>query len=112
MAVARVRVVPADIEFDVEPGETVMAAALRCGYYWPTVCGGQGTCRTCWLSVLEGAEELSPVGAWEQEGLNQLGPSVLRREQAVRLACQARPHGSVVAKKIGVRLARRKEDSA
>ena len=32
----RVRVEPLGVEFDLGDGETLMAAARRAGYYWPT----------------------------------------------------------------------------
>ena len=39
-----VRVEPAGVDIPVDDGETLMAAAVRAGYRWPTVCGGQAQC--------------------------------------------------------------------
>lgn len=101
--VGNVRVEPAGIDLDVESGETVMGAAVRAGYRWPTVCGGQGTCRTCFFEVIDGAANLSPVAALEREGLDSLGPAPGGAER--RLACQARVTGwTVTVRKRGVRL--------
>jgi ferredoxin len=36
----KVTVQPANIEFDVPVGETLMGAARAQGFYWPTTCGG------------------------------------------------------------------------
>ena len=83
--VARVVVLPSEIEIEVDDGETLMAAAVRQGYRWPTVCGGQGTCRTCFVRVEAGAEHCSPISPFEKEGIDAL------REPAdgvTRLACQ------------------------
>ena len=101
MAIARVE--PARVELDVLAGESIMTAAVRAGYRWPTVCGGQGTCRTCFFEVVEGGAHLSPVEPLEKEGLDSLGPvpgDGLER----RLACQARVlTGTVTVRKRGVR---------
>jgi ferredoxin len=102
MATARVE--PAGIELEVLAGESVMAAAVRTGYRWPTVCGGQGTCRTCFFEVVEGATNLSPVESFEREGLDSLGP-IPGGNLERRLACQARVMtGTVTVRKRGVRL--------
>ena len=80
-----------------------MEAATAAGYYWPTVCGGKGTCRTCYATVLSDGASLSPIGAWEAEGLASLGlPGT--QTGAVRLACQAQVRGAVTVRKSGVRL--------
>jgi ferredoxin len=101
--VHRVRVEPAGLELLAAEGQTLMAAANAAGRWWPTVCGGNGTCRTCFAVVTAGAEHLSPVGSLEAEGLALLGVPTRPGEQ-VRLACQAQVHGAVVARKAGVRL--------
>lgn len=81
----RVHILPAGITLDIEPGETVMAAAERCGYRWPTVCGGKGTCRTCFVLVEDGSEYCLAVSGLEGEGVAALAKTV-RGE--IRLACQ------------------------
>ncbi len=45
--------------FDVAPGETVLAAALRAGVDVPYSCRG-GTCRTCMSRVVAGHIEHDP----------------------------------------------------
>ena len=98
---ALVRVEPGGAAFETAAGETIMAGANRAGYRWPTVCGGQGTCRTCYVRVLEHPENLSTIGPWESEGLAALG--LTGDGGPVRLACQARPEGDIVVHKPGVR---------
>ena len=101
---ALVRVEPRGIDLEVLEGESIMAAAQRSGYRWPTVCGGKGSCRTCFLTVLDGAEHLSAIEPLEREGLDTLS-GVVREFEKVRLACQVRAHGDATVSKRGVRAA-------
>ena len=91
---------PADIRLEPEPGESVFAAAGRAGYRWPTVCGGQGTCRTCVMVVESGRENCSVIEDLEAEGLDALKEA---KDGQYRLACQTRVTGDVTVTKRGVR---------
>nr|MBF6558603.1 2Fe-2S iron-sulfur cluster binding domain-containing protein [Acidimicrobiales bacterium] len=73
------------------------------GYRWPTVCGGVGTCRTCVMTVLEGADACSAIGDWEAEGLDEIGAAARSGGGPVRMACQTRLAGPVRVRKPGVR---------
>jgi 2Fe-2S ferredoxin len=100
---ATITIRPLNIEIETPEGETIMAAAQRKGYYWPTTCGGEGRCTTCACVVVSGMDRLSPRGRSETKVLTEeRGPAVL--QQPVRLACQAQVHGDVVVEKTGVRL--------
>lgn len=99
----RVLVEPAGISFEVEPGETVFAAAVRQGYKWPTICGGVGSCRTCIMTVLDGEDACSPIEAWEAEGLDEIGAAGKQAGGPVRMACQTRISSDVRVRKPGVR---------
>ena len=106
-----IRVEPSGAAFEVEEGETIMAAALRSGFTWPTICGGQGNCKTCVFLILEGDEHLAAAEPWEQEGLQSIAHTLPNGGKGFRLACQAkllgkhggREPGDVRLKKIGVR---------
>ena len=98
----RVAVEPRDISFEVCDGETIMGAAQRNGYRWPTLCRGDGTCSICWVDVKAGADHLSEITPGERETLELLSP-VLRVGKTVRLACQARVRGDVTVRKSGVK---------
>ena len=100
---ATVTVMPSGCVFDIRPEETVLRAAWRNGYFWPTICNGQGTCKTCALMIEDGEEHFSAIDAWEQEGLAALGP--LPKGGAWRLACQAKASSDVSVRKVGVRKA-------
>ena len=94
---------PAGLAFDTLDGEAVMAAAVRNGVAWPTVCHGLAECGVCVMSVVDGVDALSPVEPKEADMLRRV-PG-LRRLEAPRLACQAIVHADVVVRKRGVRAA-------
>jgi adenylate cyclase len=71
---------------EVAAGTTVLEAADVLAVPIGRVCGGGGTCSTCRVEVVVGAERLSPMQ--ENEIAYQLGPGV-------RLACQAHIEGDV-----------------
>ena len=98
---AKVRVEPLGIELEIHPGETVMEAAVRLGYGWPTLCHGEGSCAICWIEVTEGVDHLSPLRDEERESL-QLVPGRRFVKGMVRLACRTSVNGDVVVKKRGV----------
>jgi len=89
---ATVRVEPAGIELTVEPGETVMHAAERLGYRWPTVCHGQAV-----------SEHLVAPAPLERSALGSSPVVAAAGGGHVRLACQATVTGDVVVGKRGVR---------
>jgi len=95
---------PAGIDLSVEDGETVMAAAVRSGYRWPTVCGGQAQCGVCVLTVESAPDALAPPSPLEAGRLAVVPERVLWPDAVLRLACQLRveDEGLVVFKR-GVR---------
>ncbi len=97
---------PANIEFEAAPGETIMGAAQARGYYWPTTCGGQGICTTCLSEVISGGELLAAMSRSERKTLvAERGEAVLARP--LRLACQAAVlrGGAIKVSKAGVKSA-------
>lgn len=99
-----VRVRPLEVDIEVEPGETLIEAAWREGYFWPTVCYGQAECTACHVVVLAGAEHVSDIGPDEEKALELLRSSGLRNLDGRRLACRLEVHGPVTVEKRGVRL--------
>ena len=103
---ARVRVLPDEIEFEANVGETLMGAAQARGLYWPTTCGGQGICTTCLTEITDGAGALAEMSRYERKTLvAERGEAILRRP--LRLACQTgiAAEGEIVVNKRGVRSA-------
>ena len=102
-----VRVEPSGITFDSEPGETIMGAAVRNGFWWPTICGGNAECAVCAVVVVDGGQHLGAIDADEARMLPIVPEAMLHPDSTVRLACQARIDGDVVLTKRGVRPATR-----
>lgn len=90
-----VRVEPAGIDFEVEPEETLMEAADRSGYDWPTFCHMQCLCE-CYVEVRKGGEFCSPVATQEEETLVNND-----RPEGARLACQLLVNGDVTVYREG-----------
>lgn len=97
-----IRVKPSNFEIEAVPGDTLMAAAWRAGYYWPTTCGGRGECTTCACTILTGKEHVSEMGRFEAKSL-LAGRGRGALAQGLRLACQTQVFGDVVVQKPGVR---------
>jgi CDP-4-dehydro-6-deoxyglucose reductase len=83
----RVSVQPAGQEFSVEPGQTVLDAALAAGLVLPYSCR-TGTCSTCRARVVSGQYDAGPAPA------RILGAADLA--QGYTLLCQARPASDLV----------------
>ncbi len=100
-----VRVEPAGVTFDLLEGESLLAAAARAGYRWPTVCGGLSECGVCVLEVLEAEpEQHEPANHAEEHRLASVPDRRQRPDAVLRLACQFRPgSGDAVVAKRGVR---------
>ena len=98
------RVEPAGIDIDVAPGETLIQAAWRAGYDWPTLCFARGTCTACRCEIIDGLHLLSERTEAEVALLGDLDRGVRRANpRRVRLACQARTSGDVTVRKPGVK---------
>ena len=85
---------PSGISGVVAQGTYIIDAARRMGAPLGTGCtAGKGECPSCVVSIMTGAELLSPPSIAEEK---QLG--VAQLEQALRLACQVKleNHGDVV----------------
>ena len=95
---AIVKILPAGLEIEVEPGTTMLKAAVQNELCWPHTCGGNAQCTTCAYLVIKGAENLSPASRLEQHQL------VARKGRAgynprMRLACQTVINGDVTVQK-------------
>jgi 2Fe-2S ferredoxin len=94
---------PGGFDIEVRSGETLMRAAERLGYYWPTVCHGQAICTACRVEVKDGTASLSPIAALEREALATTSGLWVYDGLDIRLACQAKLNGDAVVWKRGVR---------
>lgn len=98
-----IHVKPSGVSFEAEADETIMAAAIRQGFSWPTICGGQGTCKTCVCLILEGKSNLIDIDVFEREALASIAETLPDQGEGWRLACQTKATGEVTLRKIGVR---------
>lgn len=96
-----VSIEPLGITIDVEKGESLLAAGKRAGLRWPSVCGGDAECGTCWVVVEQGADHCSPAGDVERMRLS-LGRKA--NDPQARLACQLLVSGAVTVHRKSVRL--------
>lgn len=107
------RVEPAGWEIEVRRGESLLQAAWRAGYSWPTLCYGMGKCTACQCEVLDGLHLLSERTEAERQLLGDLRRRVRRADpRRIRLACQVEISGDVVVRKPGVEVAGGTEEEA
>jgi ferredoxin, 2Fe-2S len=75
----------------------------RLGFTWPSVCGGEASCRTCFVIITDGHRGFPPPDAVEQRALDELRLTARRYEGPLRLACQAAPTADAVVIRRGMR---------
>jgi adenylate cyclase len=80
-------------EIHLERELSLLAAAAKGEIALNHRCGGHARCGTCLLTVEEGAQNLSPVGAAEARILK-----VLKAGPDQRLGCQAWAQGDVTCR--------------
>lgn len=80
----RVTFTPLGLATDARPDETILDAARRVGAPIGNACGGVGICARCRVTVVEGAEALTPMTSIEKRIATEKN---FNAEE--RLACQA-----------------------
>jgi 2Fe-2S ferredoxin len=98
-----VRLEPLGVDLVVGSEETLMHAAERHGYHWPTLCHGQAQCTVCFIAVDHHPDAFDTPGPRELEGLKLFAGRTFYENRTLRLACQARPVAETVVTKRGVR---------
>ena len=99
-----ITVEPSGAHLELRAGESLMDAAHRYGYGWPSICGGDAECRACHVFVRQGAENLDPPEPLEASSLAALSRAGAGTQMAgpdIRLACQLQAHGPVTVLKRG-----------
>ena len=84
----KIRVLPAALEFEAMPGESILASALRHGIDLPSSCRN-GTCRACLSYVQSGS--IKHLIEWP-------GLSAEEKQDGAVLICVACPVGNIVIK--------------
>lgn len=91
--IGRVHVEPIGVTFDLVDGESLMVAAERAGYWWPTLCHGNAQCTRCVVRVIDGNGLAAPTAA-ERSALRAVRWHGDDDDPAERLACQLRMSAS------------------
>lgn len=87
--------VPDNVEFVLDPDETLLEAALKSGIAFAHACGGRAKCSTCRIWVLDG------LGACPNRTLPEtLIADRLGLTDEVRLACQLKPKGPICVRRL------------
>ena len=97
----RVNVKPSDISFEVNDNETVMAAAVRQGFTWPSVCGGVGECGVCFVEGLDPNKVAQPT-SFEGSVIRRMAHRA-KHGGIIRLACRLMPGSDIELRKVGPR---------
>lgn len=96
---AKVTIIPSGIQIEVEPGTTLLKAAIQNELCWPHTCGGKAQCTTCAYLIVKGAENLSPISRLEQHQLIARKGRMVGSNPRMRLACQTIVNGDVTVQK-------------
>jgi ferredoxin len=80
-------------EVSLEQEASVLSAAAKGEVALTHRCGGHARCGTCLVTVEEGAEQLTPMGAAEARILK-----ILKARPEQRLGCQAWAKGDVTCR--------------
>ncbi len=91
---ARITVVDKGVTIEGKPGEPILFVMWENRVSITCICGGNCSCGTCNIEVLEGAENLNPRTECEEWILSR----IRRKGDNVRLACQSVPTGDVVVR--------------
>jgi ferredoxin len=90
-AVPKIHVVDKNVTVEGKPGEPILFVLWDNQVSITSICGGNCSCGTCNIEVLEGMEHINPRTECEQYILSR----IRRRGDNVRLSCQCVPTGDV-----------------
>ena len=86
----KVKFVPQNVEFELEPNESVLDLSRRAGLTIKSVCNGVPSCAECRVRVVEGSHNLLPPSFKEK---NLIGSAYF--VDGSRLSCQLKPLGDI-----------------
>ena len=86
----RVQILPAGTVFEVQPGLTILEAALAAGLNWPRSCRS-GACRTCMCQIESGRVRYR---------MEWPGVSPEEKEWGCMLPCVAEPDSDLVLRQV------------
>ncbi len=86
----KVKFIPQNVEFEINPGESVLELAKRQGIYIKSICGGVPSCAECRVKVVEGGNNIMPP-AFKEKTL--IGSAYFVNNS--RLSCQVKCMGDI-----------------
>ncbi len=86
----KVKFVPQNVEFEVNPDQSVMKLAHQNGIYIKSICGGLPSCAECRVRVVDGDQNVLPPSSKE---LTLIGTGYFIDQR--RLSCQLKCFGDV-----------------
>ena len=86
-----IRVVDKDVEVPTQGADPILFVLWDNQVTITSICGGNCSCGACNIEVLEGMENLNPIGEDEARVLSR----IKRQGPNVRLACQCVPNCDV-----------------
>ena len=87
----KVKFLPQNVEFEINPQESVMELAHSKGIYIKSICNGAPSCTECRVRILEGENHVLPPLNNEK---NLIGTGYFLDQR--RLSCQLKCYGDVV----------------
>src|SRR4051812_48188791 len=89
--VMKVKFMPMDKEFDINPNESVLELAKRQGVFIKSLCGGMPSCSECRIKVVAGEHNIMPPSFKEK---SLIGSAYFIDHS--RLSCQVKCMGDIV----------------
>jgi ferredoxin len=96
---ARVTFLPLNLAVELNPNESVFAAARRSNVGIATACAGKGTCGLCRVKIAAGEQHLGPVSPIEKR---HLGNTYFLTK--LRLSCQLFPTEDIAVELPGLQV--------
>ena len=87
----KIKFLPQNVEFDIEPHQSVMELAHSKGIYIKSICNGEPSCTECRVRILEGENHVIPPLNNEKD---LIGTGYFLDQR--RLSCQLKCYGDVV----------------
>ncbi len=92
---ARLRLIPDNLQIEIAPEQTVLAAVQNAGVPIASACGGNAQCSTCRVWIVDGIENCAPRTEPEAQMVARL-----HLPDNLRLACQTRIAGPVTLRRL------------
>ena len=86
----KVKFMPMNLEYEINPGESVLELAKRTGVFVKSLCGGMPSCAECRIKIVEGEHNI-PAPNFKEKAL--IGSAYFIDHS--RLSCQVKCMGDI-----------------